>query len=113
MAENRREGGFYNAICLCSGRGRPDYRDYRGPGGGGGGGVRDRYSPDRGGPPKRMRADWGDEGRSRYGGGDPYAAYGGGWGGGGGGHHEYGMHGGHGGGGYGGGGGHREMLHLR
>lgn len=39
------------------GRGRPDYRDYR------------RYSPDRGPPVKRMRQEWGDDGRPiRYGG---------------------------------------------
>lgn len=45
------------------GRGRPDYRDYQR------GGGRDRFSPDRGGPPmKRMRPDWGDDGRPRYGG---------------------------------------------
>lgn len=38
--------------------GRPDYRDYR----------RDRFSPERGGPPiKRMRNDWADDGRPRYG----------------------------------------------
>lgn len=41
-------------------RRRPDYREYR---------PRDRFSPDRGGPPmKRMRNDWpGDDGRPRYG----------------------------------------------
>lgn len=39
------------------GRGRPDYRDYR------------RYSPDRGPPVKRMRQEWGEDGRPlRYGG---------------------------------------------
>lgn len=39
------------------GRGRPDYREYR------------RYSPDRGPPVKRMRQEWGDDGRPlRYGG---------------------------------------------
>lgn len=80
---------FLILILYVSGRGRPDYRDYRGPGSI----VRDRFSPDRYGPPKRMRTDWGDD-RLRY--GDSFAAYGvGGWGGV---HHEYGMHGGHGGG---------------
>lgn len=40
-------------------RRRPDYREYR---------PRDRFSPDRGGPPmKRMRNDWPDDGRPRYG----------------------------------------------
>lgn len=57
-------------FCYYSGRGRPDYRDYQRGGGGGGGGGRDRFSsPDRGGPPmKRMRTEWGDDGRPRYGG---------------------------------------------
>ena len=54
---------FYNKIIFLyhfSGRGRPDYRDYRPP--------RDRYSPVRDAPPiKRMRGDW-DDGRPRYGG---------------------------------------------
>lgn len=39
-------------------RRRPDYREYR---------PRDRFSPDRGGPPmKRMRNDWGQD-RSYHG----------------------------------------------
>ncbi|KAJ6645884.1 Serrate RNA effector molecule like [Pseudolycoriella hygida] len=64
------------------GRGRPDYRDYR------------RYSPDRGPPVKRMRQEWGDDGRPiRYGGHDGYMPYGGGgWTGA---HDHYPMHGGH------------------
>lgn len=42
---------------LHRGRGRPDYREYR------------RYSPDRGPPVKRMRQEWGEDGRPlRYGG---------------------------------------------
>lgn len=41
-------------------RSRPDYREYR---------PRDRFSPDRNGPPvKRMRGDWGDDRGPRYGG---------------------------------------------
>lgn len=58
-------------------RARPTYGDYR----------RDRFSPGRDMPPsKRMRPDWGDDMRGRY--GDPYGLYG--WGGG---HEGYGMHG--------------------
>lgn len=44
-------------ILFYRGRGRPDYREYR------------RYSPDRGPPVKRMRQEWGEDGRPlRYGG---------------------------------------------
>ncbi|KAL5285783.1 SRRT family protein [Megaselia abdita] len=71
-------------------RARPTYGDYR----------RDRFSPGRDLPPsKRMRGDWGDDMRGRY--GDPYGGLYGGWGG-----HDYGMHGFGGGGGFGGMGGH-------
>ncbi|XP_037918598.1 serrate RNA effector molecule homolog isoform X2 [Hermetia illucens] len=93
--EDRRGGGGgrddWNDRNPFRGRARPDYGEYRG---GGGGRGRDRYSPGRDlPPPKRMRPDWGDEGRPRYGGHEGYPMYG--WG-----HEPYPMHPGH--GGYGG-----------
>lgn len=46
-------------ICSENFRRRPDYRDYR---------PRDRFSPERGGPPmKRIRGDWQDDRGPRYG----------------------------------------------